>query len=138
MGCTFSKKEAGILLDYLDLNNDGNVSFDEFLVGVRGKPNEQRQAIIDQAFNKFNRDDSDDVITASDLKNVYDCSKHPKVISGEMTQDEVFTEFLGCFGDKNHDGKITRNEWNDHYAAVSSSIDNDDHFCLMMTNAWKL
>jgi len=138
MGCTFSKKEAGVLLDALDLNNDGNVSFDEFLVGVRGKPNEQRMAVIDAAFAKFNRDDSDDVITASDLKNVYDTSKHPKVISGEMTQDEVFTEFLGCFGDKNGDGKITHHEWNDYYAAVSSSIDNDDHFCLMMTNAWKL
>jgi Ca2+-binding EF-hand superfamily protein len=138
MGCTFSKKEAGILLDCLDVNNDGFVSYDEFLIGIRGRPNANRQAVIDKAFAKFNRDDHDDVITASDLAGVYDCSKHPKVISGNMTENEVFTEFLSSFGDKNNDGKITHSEWNDYYAAVSSSIDNDEHFSLLMHNAWKM
>ena len=32
---------------------------------------------------------------------------HPKVISGEITEDEAFLEFLANFGDKNNDGKIT-------------------------------
>merc|ERR1711957_15769 len=138
MGCTFSKKEAAVLIDCLDLNNDGFVSFDEFLLGVRGRPNEARMAVINKAFDKFNRDDSDDCITASDLAGVYDCSHHPKVISGEMTCNEVFTEFLACFGDKNHDGKITRAEWHDYYAAVSSSIDSDAHFSQLMHTAWKM
>ncbi len=63
---------------------------------------------------------------------------HPKVKSGEMTEDQVFMQFLGSFGDKNQDGKIEKDEWNDYYAAVSSNIDNDDHFVLLMRNAWKL
>ena len=46
-----------------------------------------------------------------------------------MTEDEVFTQFLTHFGDKNKDGTITKAEWDDHYAAVSANIDNDDHFC---------
>lgn len=45
-----------------------------------------------------------------------------------MTEDEVFTKFLEHYGDKNRDGKITRAEWNDYYAAISADIDNDDHF----------
>ena len=53
---------------------------------------------------------------------------HPKVQTGEMTEDEVFLEFLQNFGDRNRDGKITRSEWNEYYAAVSASVDNDDHF----------
>jgi len=50
----------------------------------------------------------------------------------------VFLGFLANFGDKNKDGRITKDEWNDYYAAVSSSIDNDDHFVQLMKTAWKL
>ena len=53
---------------------------------------------------------------------------HPKVISGDITEDEAFLEFLANFGDKNNDGTITKEEWNDYYAAVSASIDGDEHF----------
>lgn len=93
--------------------------------------------MVDKAFLKFDNDGSG-VIEAADLKGVYTASMHPKVQSGEMTEDEVFLEFLANFGDKNRDGKIDRKEWNDYYAAVSSSIDNDDHFVQLMMAAWKL
>ena len=91
--------------------------------------------MVDKAFLKFDADASG-FITAADLKGVYNCSMHPKVLSGEMTADEVFLEFLANFGDKNRDGKIQRSEWNEYYAAVSSSIDNDDHFVQLMKAAW--
>lgn len=136
-GADISKAEAQCLLDHLDLNGDGVVSFDEFLVGLRGKPSDKRMAFIDKAFLKFDADGNGE-ITAADLRGVYNCSMHPKVQEGKMTEDEVFVEFLGSFGDKNHDGRITRAEWNDYYAAVSSNIDNDDHFCNLMAAAWKL
>ena len=55
-----------------------------------------------------------------------------------MTEDEVFLEFLSNFGDRNRDGRIERCEWNDYYASVSASIDNDDHFVQLMKTAWKL
>ena len=76
---------------------------------------------------KFDKD-GNGCIEPEDLKGVYNASYHPKVISGEMTEDQVFLEFLVNFGDKNNDGKITRKEWNDYYSAVSSSIDSDEHF----------
>ena len=55
-----------------------------------------------------------------------------------MTSEEVFVEFLASFGDVNGDGKITKQEWDDYYAAVSANIDNDNHFIQLMRNAWKL
>ena len=137
LGAAVSKNEAALLLDYLDTNQDGVVSYDEFLVGIRGVPNEKRMEVIDLAFKKFDKD-GNGTVTSADLRVVYDCSQHPKVISGEMTPEEVFVEFLASFGDRNGDGIITKEEWNDYYAAVSSNIDNDDHFCLLMRNAWKL
>ena len=99
--------------------------------------NPRRQAITDKAFLKFDKE-GHGYIDAQDLKGVYNAAFHPKVISGEMTEDQVFLEFLSHFGDKNKDGKLTRSEWNDYYSAVSASIDNDDHFVQLMKTAWKL
>ena len=136
-GTQISKREAEVLLDFLDTDGDGTVNFDEFLKGIRGAPSERRQAFIDKAFLKFDKD-GNGRITSADLAVVYDCSNHPKVMSGEMTNDEVFTQFLGQFGDRNGDGIITKAEWNDYYAAVSSNIDSDEHFVALMRSAWKL
>ena len=55
-----------------------------------------------------------------------------------MSEDDVFMEFLENFGDVNRDGCITRQEWNEYYAAVSASIDNDEHFVELMRIAWRL
>ena len=46
MGAQISMNEAQILLNHLDTNKDGVVSYDEFLFGLRGAPNETRQEII--------------------------------------------------------------------------------------------
>jgi len=62
----------------LDTDRDGFVNFDEFLVGIRGKPNAKRQAFIDKAYFKFDKD-GDGRITSADLRGVYNCSSHPKV-----------------------------------------------------------
>jgi calcyphosin len=137
MGVNISKRESEILIDHLDTDQDGQVNYDEFLTGIRGMPNELRMAYIDKAFCKFDSD-GNGRITAADLAPVYDTSFHPRVQSGEMTSEEVFVEFLASFGDKNGDGQITKSEWNDYYSSVSASVDNDDHFCNLMTAAWKL
>ena len=36
------------------------------------------------------------------------------------------------------DGKVTLNEFCDYYSNVSASIDDDEYFKLMITNAWNL
>lgn len=56
-----------VLFEALDKNNDGCVDFDEFLVAIRGKPNARRQAVIDKAFLKFDKDCSGS-IDANDLR----------------------------------------------------------------------
>ena len=56
LGAAVSKKEAEILLNYLDTNKDGVVSYDEFLVGMRGDPSDVRKDVIAQAYCKFDKD----------------------------------------------------------------------------------
>ena len=136
-GVTITKREAEILLDYLDTEEDGFVNLDAFLQAVRGKPSATRQSWIDKAWSKIDKE-SNGYVTAYDIRQIFDCSYHPRVLSGEMCFDEVFTQFLQSFGDKNGDGTITYNEWNDYYAAVSSSIERDEHFIDLLKSCWRL
>lgn len=66
-----------------------------------------RLDIIHQAFAKMDKS-GDDVITVDDLKNVYSAKGHPKFQSGELSEDEILTEFLNNFegGRGNLDGKV--------------------------------
>ena len=136
-GVELTNAESDALLTFFDKDGDGHVNFDEFLVGIRGQLNERRKDIVLKAFLKFDKDVSGG-ITIDDLQGVYKVDMHPKFQSGEMTEEEIFSEFLQNFGDKNHDGLITKEEWLEYYGAVSSNIDNDDHFILLMRNAWQL
>ena len=132
-----SQADAQLLCDYFDKNRDGTINFDEFLEGVRGKLNPTRQAIVDKAFYKFDKDHSG-VITTADMKGVYSAARHPKVRSGEMTEEQVFKEFLTKFGDKDGDGDVEKSEWDDYYGGISASVDNDEEFVQILVNAWKL
>ena len=58
----------------------------------------------------------------------FNSKAHPRVISGDMTEDEAFDEFLGNIGEKTRDDWISQTEWNDYYSNVSFTIDNDQHF----------
>ena len=136
-GVDLTQAESDALLDYFDKDHDGHVCFDEFLVGIRGKLNERREAICLKAFLKFDKDCSGE-ITIDDLYDVYKVDMHPRFMSGELTEEEIFQEFLENFGDKDKNGIITKEEWLEYYAAVSANIDNDDHFILLMRNAWQL
>ena len=65
------------------------MNFDEFIQAIKGGMNDARKAVCDEAYNKFDSDGSGEV-TMDDLRGVYSAAQHPKVISGEMTEDQVF------------------------------------------------
>ena len=105
-GVTLSKEETECLMAALDTNGDGNVNYDDFLVAMRGSLNDERMKVTMAAFSKFDVMGCGSV-KASDLRVEMKVASHPKVTSGEMTEDEAFLDFLSNFGDKNNDGHIT-------------------------------
>ncbi|KAH9282134.1 Calcyphosin-like protein [Echinococcus granulosus] len=134
----------------IDRDGSGSINFDEFLEALRVQcgfylifqppMSENRKKIIELVFNKMDKT-GDGVITASadDLRGVYNVRSHPKYLNGELSEKDVLNEYLKTFESRGEkDGKVTWQEFLNYYSAVSSSIDDDVYFDLMLRNAYKL
>jgi len=123
-----------------DRNNDGSISYDEFLRTVKGDMNQRRQELVMQAFAKLDRDGNGHV-DFYDIKDTYNAKRHPAVLEGRKTERQVLEEFLATFElalSGEGDGKVTPEEFTEYYTAVSASIDRDDYFEQMINNSWNL
>jgi len=132
-----TKEETKVLFAFYDKDDSGTVEFTEFLKSLRSKLSEQRRELTEQAFDAMDVDGSGE-INFDDLKDKYDVSRHPKVIQGEWTKKQAIDEFIKIFeGDEgNKDGVVTKEEWMDYHAGLSSNIDTDDAFGMMMARNW--
>lgn len=67
---------------------------------------EDRKAVVLEAFAKLD-ESGDGMVTLEDVKANYDASGHPKVASGEMSEDDILSKFLGRFeGSTKQDGEV--------------------------------
>jgi Ca2+-binding EF-hand superfamily protein len=132
--------------DIFDRDGSGSISYDEFLRSIRGQMNEGRKALCKTAYSIMDSDRSGQ-LDINDIRQTYNAKQHPDVKAGKKTEDEILLEFLDTFEDHfcdmkgqedARDGKISMPEWLEYYNNVSMSIDNDEYFTLMMTNAWNL
>ena len=55
-GINLPKQDLDVILKFFEKDKDGMINFTEFLIALRGKPNDRRQAIIDKAFLKFDKE----------------------------------------------------------------------------------
>jgi Ca2+-binding EF-hand superfamily protein len=141
-----SDRQVGSAFNIFDRDGSGEISYDEFLRVIRGVMNPGRKAIAMKAYKIMDKDGSG-TVDINDIRQVYNAKQHPDVKSGKKTEDEILCEFLDTFEDHfcdmkgnedARDGKVTPKEWVEYYNNVSMSIDNDEYFKLMMTNAWNM
>jgi hypothetical protein len=90
------------------------------------------------------------VIDLAEIKRVYNAKNHPAVMAGQKTEDQVLVDFLNTFEDSisvnigdmkvtgNKDGRVSLDEWLAYYTDVSSNIDNDEYFEVMMRNCFDM
>ena len=140
----FSEGEVQVLFAHFDYDRSGLIEYDEFLRTIRGPMNANRKAIVMRAFNKMDADGSG-MIDINDIRGVYKADKHPDVMAGKKTEQQVLSEFLETFetahsmrNEQTPDHIVSKDEWVEYYNNVSASIDRDDYFALMMNNAWNL
>lgn len=93
-----------------------------------------RRSLAEKAFKILDKDHSG-VLNIDDIKGVYNGKKHPDVIQGKKTEEEILGEFLDTF-EAHHsiehpnqrDRQISIEEWVEYYNNVSMSIDDDQYF----------
>ncbi len=137
-GHVLTPSEFERIFKFFDKNNDGKISYDEFISGLRGETlNQRRRALVQLAFKKLDKT-GDGVATVEDLKVNYDVSFHPKFKNGQMSKEAILSEFLSQWDTLKKDGVVQYDEFEDYYKDVSASIDDDDYFELMIRNAWHI
>lgn len=136
-GLRLSDEEFEMLLDAVDTSGDGLVSYDEFLLAVRGPMNERRRAVVEEAFRKLDRDGSGEV-TAEDLAGVFSAKFDEGVRAGTRTEAQALREFLSQWDTLDADGRVTLDEFCRYYDDVSASVDSDDYFETMVRKCWRL
>ena len=103
-GIILRKEEKTLLVKYFDKENDGKINFDDFLFAVRGKPNEDRQKIIDLVYYKFDKQKTG-FADPAELRKVFNCVRHPRYLTGELTEDQIFFLYLQNFVNKTNVSK---------------------------------
>jgi Ca2+-binding EF-hand superfamily protein len=98
-GLIMSKEDSIILVKQLNRDVSDYLNFDEFLFSIRGRPNEERQAVIDLVYNKFDKNRTG-YAEATELRKVFNCIKHPRLLMGEYTEDQIFYLYLKNFSNE--------------------------------------
>ncbi|XP_060594279.1 calcyphosin-like protein [Ruditapes philippinarum] len=134
------EKDINLLFQVFDRNKSNEIDFMEFISKLQPAMSPNRVEVVNQAFGLLDVN-NDGVLKMEDLKVVYsrNAKKHPKFVSGEWTEEQVLQHFLNSIDTPgNPDGKVTREEFMNYYAGVSSTVDDDSYFDLMMRACYGL
>jgi calcyphosin len=134
-GISLTKDQADEILRKFDKNKDGLVNFNEFLWFLRGDINPFWQGLILQAYKKLDAN-RDGRVRLDDIAKIYDASKHPDVLSGKASPEDVYMEFMSMWDTQEIDGIISPLEFTEYFKDVSASIDSDQYFEAMIKRAW--
>ena len=131
------------LFQSFDYDNSGAISYDEFMVRILGEMNERRIAVVKAAFNKIDLDKSG-VVELNEVKRWFNTKNNPQVLSGEITEEDLYSRFIETFGNHHNlysgirDKRVTWNEFLDYYKFISFVTPDDDLFEAIVIAAWKL
>ena len=68
-GLHIIKEDASLISRFIDQDGSNMLNFEEFLFALRGRPNEERQSVIDYVYSIFDKEHTG-VADANEMKNL--------------------------------------------------------------------
>jgi Ca2+-binding EF-hand superfamily protein len=132
------------LFDIFDTKKSESIDYNEFITRILGKMNDYRRQIVQKVFEKLDKENKG-IISYDVLRQSYNADKHPEVLNGKRTKQEILARFIDMFEyhfnllnkNKNKEG-ATKEEFEEFYNYISPFIDNDKYFENMMSRVWGL
>ncbi|XP_006882624.1 PREDICTED: calcyphosin-2 [Elephantulus edwardii] len=123
---------------WLILSDDGRnkVDYGAFRRAIIGEMNEYRKSFVRKAFMKldFNKTGS---VSITDIRKCYCANKHPQVLSGHSTEEEIKSSFLETLKDAcSKSEEVSYCEFEDYYEGLSMGIIEDEDFVNIICTPW--
>uniref|UniRef100_A0A8C5PBA0 Calcyphosine 2 n=1 Tax=Leptobrachium leishanense TaxID=445787 RepID=A0A8C5PBA0_9ANUR len=120
----------------LNENNEEKMDYMLFINALIGEMNEHRKSFVIKAFMKLDPNKSG-MVSMVDLRKFYCAKKHPRVLEGISTEDEIKSAFLETMTDACKDPKdVSYGEFEDYYEGLSIGILRDEDFVNILRNSW--
>ncbi|KAG5830688.1 hypothetical protein ANANG_G00313290 [Anguilla anguilla] len=133
---TLPDKDLDAVWRMLDQNGDGRVDCGEFMRGVMGEMNEFRKSFVRKAYMKLDPNKSGSV-PMTDIEKFYCAKGHPKVVSGESTEEELKAGYIQSLRDACLDPReVSYCEFEDYYEGLSVGVPGDQDFANVLKNSW--
>ncbi|XP_068132758.1 calcyphosin-2 isoform X2 [Hyperolius riggenbachi] len=140
----------------LDENNNGRVDYTTFIHALVGEMNEYRKLFVRKnclyanhfcfrllkvasnikAFMKLDPNKSG-VVSLVDVRKFYCAKKHPQVLAGSASEEEIKSAFLETLESAcSNSQEISYSEFEDYYEGLSIGILSDEDFMNILRNCW--
>jgi calcyphosin len=139
-----SASDASRLFRVFDHNNDGEISFDEFLTTLCGDFPANRRRLVKEAFEKLDADKSG-TLEMREVKEAFDPTRHPDVKAGLKTVEEVrfgffemFTQFHNASTGFTGESSISMHEFLEYHQYLNEQFERDGEFRNFIIGVWNL
>lgn len=114
-----NKQEIVYLFDEFDSNKNGEIDYNEFITAIINDISEERITRLKQVFFVLDKDNSGG-ISIDEMKDGFKFKRHPDVLKGKKSPEEVFAEFLDNL---DYHFKLLKNKSNLEEMSLADFID---------------
>ena len=123
------------LFKYFDLNQDGNISYEELLRAIREPLTGRRLEVVERAFASLDHHNHG-FVRIEDLFEAFNVSQSEDFLSGKHTKEDLFASF--GFAVISNKGVVSREDFINLYTDISQGIQNHDYFFNMVEHTWNI
>lgn len=133
-----------MLFGIFDLEKHCQLDYNVFLRELYGDLPQNRQQLVLQAFDHLDAN-KNGALELSELKDVFNAQRHPEVVKGVKSADEVRFEFQNLFtslhsanNNFNVEAAVSMNEFMEWHTILNTQIERDADFKELLIKVWNL